>query len=328
MARQRRLDAAGVLHHVIVRGIERRRIFLDDNDRKDFLNRLGAIFPETRTSCYAFALLPNHVHLLLRTGATPLSTIMARLLTGYAVHFNRIHRRHGQLFQNRYKSIVCQEDAYLMELVRSIHLNPVRAQIVEDVEALACYPYSGHAALMGKASYPWQDDVFILSAFGTRTAYQNFVRHGLTQGRRADLTGGGLLRSHGGWTAISKSPERLKGDVRVSTFVLTVLSQAQEKLDRRYRLKAPGVDLSVVEKRVLKLCGLSRDDLYSRGRHKNRAAAKGLLCFFAVRELGMSQTQLSELLGMTQPGVAVAVLRGERLVREKGYVLIADTEGV
>jgi putative transposase len=76
------------------------------------------IFPETKTSCYAFALLPNHAHLLLRTGVTPLSTVMARLLTGYAVHFNRTHRRHGQLFQNRYKPIVCQEDAYLKELVR------------------------------------------------------------------------------------------------------------------------------------------------------------------------------------------------------------------
>ena len=71
--------------------------------------------PETKTACYAFALLPNHAHLLLRAGAAPLSTVMSRLLTGYAVYFNRRCRRHGQLFQNRYKSIVCQEDAYLKE---------------------------------------------------------------------------------------------------------------------------------------------------------------------------------------------------------------------
>lgn len=113
MTRQSRLDAAGVLHHVIVRGIERKKIFLDDDDRGDFITRCGAIFPETKASCYAFAVLPNHVHLLLRTGMTPLSTLMARLLTGYAVRFNRVHRRHGHLFQNRYKSIVCQEDTYL-----------------------------------------------------------------------------------------------------------------------------------------------------------------------------------------------------------------------
>jgi REP element-mobilizing transposase RayT len=88
MPRRARLDAAGILHHVIIRGIERKKIFLDDNDQTDFLDRCAAILPNATTSCYAFALLPNHVHLLLRTGKTPLSTVMARLLTGYAVRYN------------------------------------------------------------------------------------------------------------------------------------------------------------------------------------------------------------------------------------------------
>ncbi len=333
MARHSRLDAAGILHHVIIRGIERKKIFLDDNDRRDFLDRCGVIFPETKTSCYAFALLPNHVHLLLRTGGAPLSTTMARLLTGYAVHFNRVHRRHGHLFQNRYKSIVCQEDAYLKELVRYIHLNPVRANTVPDLEILASYPYSGHASLMGKREYPWQDTAFILSVFGAslrhaRRAYLDFVKKA-PRGRRTDLTGGGLVRSTGGWTEIITSSQRLKSDVRIlgdSEFVLDVLSKAQQKLDHHYRMKTLGIDLSFVEKRVLDLCELSRDDLYSQGRQKTPATAKGLLCYWAVRELGMSQTQLSARLGMTQPGVAAAVARGERLVRERGYVLLADTE--
>ena len=334
MPRQSRLDAAGILHHVIIRGIERRRIFLNDNDRNDFLNRCATIFPETKTSCYAFALMPNHVHLLLRTGLTALSTVMARLLTGYAVHFNRTYRRHGQLFQNRYKSIICQEDAYLKELVRYIHLNPVKARIV-DLEGLASYPYCGHAPLMGKITYPWQDDTFILSIFGAsereaRAAYLEFLREGLTQKRRVDLDGGGLIRSHGGWAEIIKSPGRLKGDVRVlgdSQFVLSILSQAEDKLNHHYRLKAKGIDLSFAEARVLELLRISRDDLYSRGRQKRSAEAKGLLCFFAVRELGMSQTQLSDLLNMTQPGVAAAVARGEKLARENGYALLPDSDG-
>ena len=331
MARQSRLDAAGILHHVIIRGIERRRIFADDRDRNDFLDRCGAIFPETKISCYAFALLPNHVHLLLRTGVAPLSTAMARLLTGYAVHFNRRHRRHGQLFQNRYKSIVCQEDTYLKELVRYIHLNPVRAGIAKDVEALASFPYTGHAMLMGEVRYPWQDDQFILPLFsssGARTVYLDFMKAGVTRGRRPDLTGGGLVRSHGGWAEIKKSRERLKGDVRVlgdSQFVFDVLSQAEQKLNHHYRLKTMGVDFSFVEERVLELCGVSRDDLYNRGRQKKNAEAKALLCFWAVRELGMSQTRLSERLLITQPGVASAVARGERLARERGYVLCTAT---
>ena len=132
MPRKARIDTPGGLHHIIVRGIERRKIFWDDADRDAFVKRLGQVLIETHTDCFAWALLPNHVHLLLRTGLTPITGVMARLLTGYAVEFNRRHRRHGHLFQNRCKSILCQADPYLLELVRYIHLNPLRARLVED----------------------------------------------------------------------------------------------------------------------------------------------------------------------------------------------------
>jgi REP element-mobilizing transposase RayT len=118
-------------------------------DRSDFLDRLSKLLLETNTACYAWALLSNHAHFLLRTGDVGLSTLMRRLLTGYAVRFNRRHNRHGQLFQNRYKSILCQEDTYLKELVRYIHLNPLRAKIVSDISELNGYEYSGHSVLLG-----------------------------------------------------------------------------------------------------------------------------------------------------------------------------------
>jgi len=136
MPRQSRIDAPGALHHIICRGIERRKIFEDDVDRYNFIERLGGILSETKTSCYAWALIPNHAHILARTGDVPLSTVMRRLLTGYAVSFNRRHHRSGHLFQNRYKSILCQEDTYLLELVRYIHLNPLRAGLVSDLKQL------------------------------------------------------------------------------------------------------------------------------------------------------------------------------------------------
>src|SRR4030042_4442690 len=113
MRRGPRLDAPGTLDHVMVRGIERRRIFENDRDREDFLKRLGKVVQEAQASCFAWVLVPNHVHILLRTGPTPLARIMRRLLTGYAVSFNLRHQRSGHLFQNRYKSIVCEEDSYL-----------------------------------------------------------------------------------------------------------------------------------------------------------------------------------------------------------------------
>ncbi|MCX5895670.1 MAG: transposase, partial [Proteobacteria bacterium] len=125
MPRQARIDAPGALHHIIIRGIERRAIFQDDQDRDAFLERLGRILIETATPCFAWCLMPNHVHLLLRTGLVPTASIMRRLLTGYAQHFNRRYGRYGHLFQNRYKSVLCEEDPYLLTLVQYIHLNPV-----------------------------------------------------------------------------------------------------------------------------------------------------------------------------------------------------------
>ena len=133
MPRQARIDAPGALHHIIARGIERRKIFYDEKDRDDFLQRLGEIETQSKTRCYAWALIPNHFHLLLKTGDTPIATLMRCLLSGYAGRFNRRHRRSGHLFQNRYKSILCQEDVYLKELVRYIHFNPLRAEIVKTL---------------------------------------------------------------------------------------------------------------------------------------------------------------------------------------------------
>jgi REP element-mobilizing transposase RayT len=99
MPRKARIDAPGALHHIIIRGIERRRIFSGDQDRDDFMERLCNIVTETKTSCFAWALTPNQAHILLQTGQTPLAMIMNLLLTSYAVSYNRRHRRHGHLFQ-------------------------------------------------------------------------------------------------------------------------------------------------------------------------------------------------------------------------------------
>jgi len=154
MPRQPRLDAPGLLQHVMARGIERRKLFRDDKDRNSFLHRLADILEETQTQCYAWALIPNHFHILLRTGPTPLSKVMRRLMTGYAVTFNKRHKRSGHLFQNRYKSVICEEDPYLLELIRYIHLNPLRAKLVQDLKALDKYPWTGHSAILGHRKNP------------------------------------------------------------------------------------------------------------------------------------------------------------------------------
>ncbi|MBE0616600.1 MAG: transposase, partial [Proteobacteria bacterium] len=144
MPRAARLDVPGVLQHVIVRGIERRDLFVDDEDRGGFVARLSGLLMATKTELLAWALIPNHFHLLLRPHEETLAAFMRRLLTGYSVTFNRRHRRSGHLVQNRYKSIVCEEEGYLLELVRYIHLNPLRAGLVVDLAGLEGYRWCGH----------------------------------------------------------------------------------------------------------------------------------------------------------------------------------------
>jgi REP element-mobilizing transposase RayT len=330
MPRQSRIDASGALHHVICRGIDRQKIFTDQNDYLLFLKRLADLLMETKTSCFAWALIPNHFHLLLRTGNIPMSLLMKRLLTGYAVNFNRRHNRHGHLFQNRYKSILCQEDAYLLELVRYIHLNPLRAKLVSKYGSLAGYPYCGHGAMMGQKNMEWQDTQYVLGLFGNelstaRSEYSRFVRSGIEQGRRPDLTGGGLLRSHGGWTgikALRETGDYQKGDERIlgdGTFVSEVLDKAEEKFKEEYRFRARGYNLDTLIKQVAKITQVAPDEIFDSLRDAKRTKARSILCYWATEKLGTPQSRLAQLLRRTQSAITYAVRRGKALVEDNSY---------
>lgn len=170
MPRRPRQDAPGAFQHVLVRGIERRAIFHDDRDREDFLERLARQIEDGAGTCLAWALMPNHVHLMLRTGALPLSRLMARLETGYAVRFNLRHDRCGHLFQNRFKSILIRSDAQLRLTLRYVHRNPLEAGLVSSPSTLATYPWTGHATLMGEVPRDFQSVEPVLGWFGRTLA--------------------------------------------------------------------------------------------------------------------------------------------------------------
>ncbi len=332
MPRKSRIDAVGALHHVIMRGIDRSRIFRDDSDREDFLRRLSSLMKDTKTTCYAWALIPNHIHLLLKTGTVPIATVMRRLLTGYAVSFNRRHKRHGHLFQNRYKSILCQEDSYFLELVRYIHLNPIRAGIVPDMDGLDRFPFSGHSAILGKCKNDWQDIEGLLRFFAdtsslARRRYRSFVEKGIEEGS-CDLTGGGLIRSSGGWTNVTKqsfqkSDERILGD---NDFVEQALRSAREQMERSYRLKVEGFDLDKLAYHVAAFLKVDPEEIFALGKDRTRVRVRSIFCYFAVRELGITQVDLSRRLNLSPAAVTFAVRRGERLAREIGMPFVVDTK--
>ena len=333
MPRTARLDTPGLLHHIMVRGIERRKIFKDDKDRDNFIERLSILLPETKTQCYAWVFMPNHVHMLLRSGPSGISTLMRRLLTGYAIYFNRRHKRHGQLFQNRYKSIICQEDTYLQELVRYIHLNSLRAKIVKDLNELDKYPYCGHSMIMGVVKRDWQNIEYVLGYFGkrigsSRKKYRSYIEEGISMGRKPELVGGGLIRSMGGWDEIKKvrlaGQDRIKSDQRIlgeSDFVMEVLSESEENLTQKYELKSRGYNFEKVLERVSLTFELEEDYITGKGRQQDRVKARDLLCYWCAIKLGMSMAELAKRLDLTIAAVSCAVRRGEKTVKDDNYIL-------
>jgi hypothetical protein len=188
---------------------------------------------------------------------------------------------------------------------------------------------------MGKKENNWQESGYILAYFGqtislARKSYRAYVQEGIEKGKRKDLLGGGLIRSMGGWEeakASHKGRERIKGDERIlgdSDFVMEVLRTSGEQLKRKSQLKASGINLEKLTGRVAVLFGIESDKLLSPGKYKHIVDARSILCYWAVRELDISATDLAKKLRLTQPAVSISVKRGEKLAKEKGFVLAGE----
>jgi REP element-mobilizing transposase RayT len=323
MPRKARIDAPGALHHIIIRGIERKPIFKDSRDYQNFIERLGAVLMDSDMSCHAWALMQNHAHLLLRTGLVSISTVMRRLLTGYAQQFNRRHKRHGYLFQNRYKSILCEEDSYFLELVRYIHLNPLRAGNVKNIKALNSYPLCGHAVIMGQVKHQWHQADYVLRLFGNtvkaaRKEYISFVSKGVALGRRTDLVGGGLIRSHGGWTAIKylrSNGVRVHSDERIlgsSDFVESVLKKANEDLEKKTLVMTKGKDLRHLLDVAADHFDLNLRQIRSQSRNRVVARARAIICSLAIDRLMMKGADVARELNLSPSAASKLSSRGRR----------------
>jgi REP-associated tyrosine transposase len=313
MPRQPRIDHPGLLQHVIVRGIERTEIFLDDVDRQRFVDRFSQLLVETGTECYAWALIPNHFHLLLRCHRSELSHFMRRLLTGHAVYFNRRHNRSGHLFQNRYKSIVCEEESYLLELIRYLHLNPLRAGLLSEFGELDRYPWCGHAVLLGKRILSGQVVDDILKRFGkqvntARRNYRQFVADGLTMGKKVDPVArdpGRIQASDAGAERNEDSDDRILGS---DEFVRDLRERAALRED-----SLSPISLDELQKGVAECFGLKPDAFGRRGRQNEPSSARALFCYLAVTKLRCSGVEVGQMLGIGGSSVSRAVRRGEKL---------------
>ena len=320
MPRQARLDVPGALHHIMVRGIDKSSIFRDDQDKTRFLERLGQTVSEGKCTVYAWVLMDNHVHILFKSGKDGISAVMRKLLTWYAQYFNRRHRRTGHLFENRYKSILCDEDNYLLALIRYIHLNPIRAKIVTTIEQLDRYPWSGHRTLIGKAKHPWMDVDHALSEFGTTrrkavNEYRRFMQDGLGQGRLPELTGGGLIRSKGGWSQVlsaRRSGRKEEYDERIlggGDFVNLILKEAEEKTQSQLKLRRSGKTLNRIIEEECKKKRISPNELKGGGRRRMASALRATIAKRGLDELGLSMAEIARHVGVTTSSIAKAVAR-------------------
>ena len=320
MPRQPRLDVPGTLHHVIIRGIERRKIVDDDRDRNRFIERLAELSTDLETPIYAWALMKNHAHMLLRSGPEGLPNFMGKLLTGYAVFYNKRHKRHGHLFQNRYKSIVCEEDSYFRELVRYIHLNPLRGNLIEQMRELDKYEWCGHSSIMGKRWNDWQDVDYVLAWFGdskkvAKHNYRQFVEKGVALGCQPQLVGGGLIRSLGGWSqvkALRRMGDRQVSDERIlgsGDFV----KQMTEELDlmKKYRITPQTREETVVKtiKTVCNEIGISINALQNGSRMRNISRVRKTLAVKLVNEYGLTLAETARQLGVSTSAIAKIIYR-------------------
>ena len=324
MPRTGRLHISNGVYHLIGRGLERRAIFAEDKDKREFLRRLEVNLRRSGVKCYAWALMPNHYHLLVRIGSKPLQSLMQPLLTGFAGYYNACHQRAGYVFQNRYQSILCEEEQYLLQLVRYIHRNPVKAGLVPDMESLATYPWTGHAGMLGRNTMSWHDVSDVLRRFHAqpsqaRKRYCEFIVAGANEMEGPNLSGGGVVRSTGGWEDLSKlrcEHVQCIGDERIlgnDDFVKQTLIQDKLLVEKRSKYLRQGWGLEELITTVCNYYGIAPSQINRRSRGDNVSRAKSLICYFGFNELGKSMRDIAQKLEISQPAVSVWVKKGEHI---------------
>ena len=282
MARKARAEVEGGLYHIIVRGNNRRRVFDSAADYEKFLSLLATQKIKLPFFLYAYCLMTNHVHLLIERQKDSVGRIMHRLLTGYSQYYNRRNQRVGHLLQGRHKAILCQSDRYLAELVRYIHLNPVRAKMVSQPEQ---YQYSSHRAYLGFAEAGIVDVEPVLRHFGAkkrlaREAYRQFVAAGMTGGHQEQFYPADEGRILGTEEFVDATIHRLGESQRSGPVKLIKEFQAERLIEA-----------------VEKVCRIPREDFCGSTKTLEAVAARELFVLIAC-QAGASPKLISGISGL------------------------------
>jgi REP element-mobilizing transposase RayT len=276
-------------------------IFIDDQDRTRFLAKLGSLLNHSQCLCYAWCLMPNHFHLVLRPLDVSLDIIMRRLNGSYARQFNKRHERRGYLFQDRYKSLATQDAAYLRELIRYVHLNPLRAGLVHSLQELRKYTWSGHRELLGLEDHPWMAAKEALSRFSprperARDVYLAFLSEGVDHGGRFESIWDEIRT-----IAMEPGGDSRFGDGRIvgePEFVRKAIARKEAKELALEKIRESRPDLPAILDYCLKKHKLADPIDLIKGRKNGRSEAREEFCYLAYKRYGYSLSQIGALLDM------------------------------
>ena len=279
MARKPRIEFPGALYHVIARGNHRQPLFHDDADRGVYLGRLEHYRQRYGMAVYAYVLMANHMHLLIEMQTTPLSKFMQGLQFTYTRYYNRKYAKVGHLFQGRYQAVLCDREAYLLELVRYVHLNPARLRRALDPWR---YPWSSHRAYLGEPCPVVVETSLVLAQFAqrvgqARAAYLQYMEEGLGRGHEARY--------------YETVDQRLLGDER---FIEEVARRTGGK--REIARESSRVPFAVLVRAVAEEQGVDPRVLFRAGRQRTWVPARAMVVYLGREWSGMKTKGLARQL--------------------------------
>ncbi len=324
MPRKARIIVPGAFHHVMARGIEGRDLFSDDEDRSQFIKFLKEGLVQGEHRLYAWALLSNHYHLLIRVSDHPFSEMMRRLNSRYARYYSKKYQRRGYLFQDRYKLIVTQDQKYVEEIIRYIHLNPIRSGLCRSLLDLASYPWCSHGAIMGRAAIDNKETAKeILRRFGktdetAREAYVRFMEEGLAQKEEDGGVIEAVRKSNFGAENMLSSASWVIGD---NEFVKKVVDLDMRRKARLARHCAEQTTLDDIAKLIVAAMRISIHDLRCRSRGGKASDARKVFSYVSRRVYEFPIKEIGRYLGISGPPVSISIPEGEKIVKS-GRILI------
>ncbi len=321
MSNKKRPDYPNALHHVIARGVAKQKIFSDSNDYQYFLNKLGQYLKCKKVKCFAWVLMPNHFHLLTQRTTIPIEKFMQPFLTSYAMYYNKRHDRPGHLFQNRFKSILCQQDSYFFTLIKYIHRNPLRAKLVKNLDELSMFPWCGHGALLGQKAYDWHDVSAVWDFFNNDHEkaigdYHKAMLADLTEKELANAKFGTILKVKNiGWKHRDTLTDQEKNLSDVG--ILGDQYFIRNALSKRNIIRTAHDEDFVFENLAMQaasLCNTSHQLLFTQRRSPSVMQARSIASAWAVDVFQRTPTEIALYLGVSVKTAYRLINRGRQLI--------------